>query len=60
MNVLRLFLTSLIASCCLAGTHAAELELVRGVAAQPLKAQVKRVVEALGYLGEQDEPRDGC
>jgi hypothetical protein len=29
-----------------------ELPLVNGVEAQPLKAQVKRVVEALDYLGE--------
>ncbi|MDA1053887.1 MAG: CehA/McbA family metallohydrolase [Planctomycetota bacterium] len=52
MNALRLSLPSLVVSCFLAGLHAAELEPVQGVAAQPLKAQVKRVVETLGYLGE--------
>jgi hypothetical protein len=31
---------------------AEELPIVRGVEAQPLKAQVRRVVETLDYLGE--------
>ena len=32
--------------------HAQELQLVQGVEAQPLKAQVKRIVDALEFLGE--------
>lgn len=32
--------------------HAGELPLVEGVEAQPLKAQAKRIVETLDYLGE--------
>ncbi|MFO0904508.1 MAG: CehA/McbA family metallohydrolase, partial [Pirellulales bacterium] len=35
-----------------AATHADDLPLVGGVEAQPLKAQVRRVVEALEFLGE--------
>jgi hypothetical protein len=52
MNAFRLSLISIVVSYGISSVHAAELELVRGVAAQPLKAQVKRVVEALSYLGE--------
>lgn len=33
-------------------THAANLPLVEDVESQPLKAQVRRIVEALQYLGE--------
>ncbi|MBC8350403.1 MAG: hypothetical protein H8E66_00345 [Planctomycetes bacterium] len=42
----------LVCSCCLPTVHAGELDLVRGVSGQPLKAQVRRVVKALGDLGE--------
>ena len=52
MNAFRFTLMSLIASFVISGVRAAELETVQGVASQPLKAQVKRVVEALSYLGE--------
>ena len=52
MNAFRLFLLSLVVSYSISSAQSAELELVRGVAAQPLKAQVTRVVEALSYLGE--------
>ncbi|MCA9125343.1 MAG: hypothetical protein KDB11_34465, partial [Planctomycetales bacterium] len=52
MNAFRLSVMSLVITCSAYGLHAAELDLVRGVAAQPLKAQVKRVVDALSYLGE--------
>ncbi|HRX80193.1 MAG TPA: CehA/McbA family metallohydrolase [Pirellulaceae bacterium] len=52
MNAFRLSAMSLVITCAAYGVHAAELDLVRGVAAQPLKAQVKRVVDALSYLGE--------
>jgi hypothetical protein len=38
--------------CLLASAQADELAIVRGVEAQPLKAQVKRIAEALDYLGE--------
>src|SRR6187549_963688 len=51
----RLLLPLLLASSALliARTAAAEeLPILRGIEAQPLKAQVRRVAEALDYLGE--------
>ena len=46
-----LFCTALFTALCTA-TQAANLPLVEEVESQPLKAQVRRVVEALQYLGE--------
>src|SRR5262245_41899727 len=46
-SLLSLVLISLVAS-----TNADELPIVRAVEAQPLKAQVKRVAQALEFLGE--------
>jgi hypothetical protein len=43
---------SLFAAWFANGVIAEELPIVRGVEAQPLKAQVKRVAEALDFLGE--------
>jgi len=49
----RVFLTIwLVSSWVGAAAWADELPLVRGVEAQPLKAQIKRLAEALNFLGE--------
>lgn len=59
MNPLRFVATLFFTACCywaLLGNqpalNAGELELVQGVAAQPLKAQAKRIAGALEFLGE--------
>jgi hypothetical protein len=51
-NSIRLFLTLPSLFALSLTTDAEELQLVAGVESQPLKAQVKRVVDALEFLGE--------
>jgi hypothetical protein len=48
----QVLLSVFLSSLCLAALRADDLPLVRGIEAQPLKAQAKRVAEALDYLGE--------
>jgi len=52
MSRLVLMTLWLVSTFCSAVVVADDLPLVRGIESQPLKAQAKRVAEALDYLGE--------